>query len=267
VPAVVSAQPDQAIAARTVLAAVLSGAGRPVVDVGVDDFVVSEGGEPREVLDVHVADYPLALVIDDRPAAAASLPAIRQSALRFVERVGKRPIALLTLSDGSGTRVSLDDERSVLVDRLGAVQVAPTASVAPLDVIARAADQLKQSGAQFSGVVVITGAPVDASARVSGELLPQIIDSGASVHVIELTAVNAGPPSEPDLMTLVSDQTRGQSTTIYSSASYGAALDRLADRLAIEMMVEYIVPPGPRAGDVRVGVRVPGARVVGLGVK
>ena len=105
------------------------------------------------------------------------------------------------------------------------------------------------------------------SFRIAYASIPQIIDSGASVHVIELTAVNAGPPSEPDLMTLVSDQTRGQSTTIYSSASYGAALDRLADRLAIEMMVEYIVPPGPRAGDVRVGVRVPGARVVGLGIK
>ena len=37
--------------------------------------------------------------------------------------------------------------------------------------------------------------------------------------------------------------------------------------LAIEMMVQYMVPPGPRAGDVRVGVRIPGSRVIGLGVK
>jgi hypothetical protein len=46
-----------------------------------------------------------------------------------------------------------------------------------------------------------------------------------------------------------------------------AALDRLADRLAIEMMVQYLVPPGPREGDAKVGVRIPGARVVGLGVR
>ena len=68
-------------------------------------------------------------------------------------------------------------------------------------------------------------------------------------------------------MRLVADQTRGQFTAIFAAPSYDAALDRLADRLAIELMVQYLVPPGPKAGDVQVGVRVPGARVVGLGVK
>ena len=68
-------------------------------------------------------------------------------------------------------------------------------------------------------------------------------------------------------MRLLADQTRGQFTAIFSPASYSAALDRLADRLAIEMMIQYLVPPGPKAGDVQVGVRVPGARVVGLGVR
>lgn len=32
-------------------------------------------------------------------------------------------------------------------------------------------------------------------------------------------------------------------------------------------MVQYLAPEGARTGDVRVGVRRPGARVVGLGVK
>jgi len=41
----------------------------------------------------------------------------------------------------------------------------------------------------------------------------------------------------------------------------------LADRLAIEMMVRYLVPEGPRVGDAKVGVRVPGGLVVGLGVR
>ena len=43
-------------------------------------------------------------------------------------------------------------------------------------------------------------------------------------------------------------------------------LDRLADRLSTEMMVEYLVPNGSKPVDVRVGVRIPGARVRGLGV-
>jgi hypothetical protein len=66
----------------------------------------------------------------------------------------------------------------------------------------------------------------------------------------------------------LADQTRGQFTTIYSSASYQIALDRLADRLAPQLMVEYVVPIGSSSGnDVQLGVRIPGARVNGLGVR
>ncbi|MGC4083557.1 MAG: hypothetical protein QM736_15955 [Vicinamibacterales bacterium] len=119
-------------------------------------------------------------------------------------------------------------------------------------------------------VVVIAAGPVDASALVRGELLPQILESGAAVHVVqaqtgEISSGAADP--EADLLHVVADQSKGQFTAIFSPASYGAALDRLADRLAIEMMVQYLAPAGPKAGDVRVGVRLPGARVIGLGVK
>ncbi len=66
----------------------------------------------------------------------------------------------------------------------------------------------------------------------------------------------------------LADETHGQFTTIYSSASYQVALDRLADRLAPQLMVEYVVPVGSTSGnDVQLGVRIPGARVIGLGVR
>ena len=59
----------------------------------------------------------------------------------------------------------------------------------------------------------------------------------------------------------------GRGRLHHADTSFAAALDRLADRLSIEIMVEYLVPEGPRRGDVQVGVRKPGARVVGLGVR
>ena len=204
---------------RTVLAAVVDERGLPVVDVGLDDFVVTEGAEPRVVLDVHVADYPLAVVVDDRPATLATAAAVRAAARRFIQRVGERPVALLRLTDGGHPLATLDDGRPVVL--------------------------------------------------VRGELLPAIIDSGAAVHVVQAQGVGDTPADDAptDLLRVVADQTRGQFTAIYSAASYEAALDRLADRLAIEMMVQYLAPDGARTGDVRVGVRRPGARVVGLGVK
>ena len=70
-----------------------------------------------------------------------------------------------------------------------------------------------------------------------------------------------------DVVRRLSEQTHGVFTPIYSAASYQVALDRLAERLASEMMVEYIVPPRSAATDIQVGVRIPGARVRGLGVR
>ena len=86
------------------------------------------------------------------------------------------------------------------------------------------------------------------------------------VHVVEHrppTAVQRGG----DLQSLAV-QTRGQFTSIFSSASFQVALDRLADQLASELMIDYIVPGNaPPNEDVTVGVKIPGARVVGMGVR
>ncbi len=254
---------------RTVLAAVVDERGLPVVDVGLDDFVVTEGAEPRVVLDVHVADYPLAVVVDDRPATLATAAAVRAAARRFIQRVGERPVALLRLTDGGHPLATLDDGRPVVLEALSGLAAASAEAMGPLDTLAQAAAMLQQTGAPFSAVVVIAAAGVDASVLVRGELLPAIIDSGAAVHVVQAQGVGDTPADDAptDLLRVVADQTRGQFTAIYSAASYEAALDRLADRLAIEMMVQYLAPDGARTGDVRVGVRRPGARVVGLGVK
>jgi len=248
---------------------VVSGQGRPIVDVGLDDFVVTEGGQPREILDAHIADYPLAIVIDDRAEVAESGPAIRAAAHRFIQRVGERPIALFRLTSAAAPLTTLDDDRAVVLERLEGMAFNATSPDSPLATLARSAAILHDSGSPFSAVVVIAGAPVDANAMVRGEQLPQIIESGASVHVVQAQSNQSAPADsqEPDLLHLIVEQTHGQFTPIFSSASYTAALDRLADRLAIEMMVQYLVPSGPKAGDVQVGVRLPGARVVGLGVK
>lgn len=263
----------QAIAgtARTALAAVVTSTGRPVVDLDLDDFVVAEGGQDREVLDAHVADYPLVVVVDDRWSAAEALPAVRRAAQRFMERVGDRPVALMALSGAGGPVATLTDGRQAALARLGTVTSVDgsVADVAPLEVIGAAGAMLHDSGAPFSAIVVIAAGPVDASAPVRGALLPTILESGAAVHVVQRRAAGPDGPAwaEADLLKVLADQTRGQHTPIFSSMSFDAALDRLADRLAVEMMVQYLVPPGPRAGDVRIGVRRPGARVVGLGVR
>ena len=263
------AQPTAA-SARTVLAAVVAPQGRPLVDVRADDFVVTEGGQPRDVLDVHVADYPIAVLLDDRAALGSALPSVRTAARRFILRVGERPIALFRMSDSKTPLTTLDDDRMTVLERLGTLTVSEPTLQSPLETIAGAAATLHESGSPFSAVVVIAAAPVDATALVRGDLLPKVIETGAAVHVVQVVPLAepaSDEPNAPDLLRVIADQTRGQFTAIYSAVSYDAALDRLADRIGIEMMVQYLVPPDAPAADVQVGVRIPGARVIGLGVK
>jgi hypothetical protein len=102
---------------------------------------------------------------------------------------------------------------------------------------------------------------LDATARV--------VASGAMVHIIASTAPppTGGTAARAAALRALAEQTRGEFVTIYTAASYQAALDQIAARMASELLIEYLVPNESKATDVKVGVRLPGARVRGLGVR
>jgi hypothetical protein len=261
------ARPDHQIgASRTVLATVVDTRGRSIVDLEADDFVVRETGQLRDVLSVRVADYPIVLVLDNGPGAGRDLDAIRQAAARFIGRVGHRPVGV-ALSDPPRLIATLDDDRAVVMERLGNV-TASASTEGLFQAIVNAARTVQETGSPFSAVVVVSATPVS---NVPSEILTPILVSGAAVHVVVNregstgAGGSAGRPSET--LRVLSQETHGQFTTIYSAASYQVALDRLADRLAPELMVEYVVPVGSSSGnDVSLGVRIPGARVNARGV-
>jgi len=259
----VSAQ--QIGASRTVLATVMDSRGRSVVDIEADDFVVRETGQLRDVLSVRVADYPLALVLDNGQGAGRDLESIRQAAGRFIGRVGRRPVAV-ALSDPPGLVATFEDDRAIVLQRLQEA-TATSSSEGLFQAIVTAARTLQETGSPFSAIIVVSAAPVS---TVPAEVLAPILESGASVHVVVHRA--STPPSQTpgrssEALQALADETHGQFMTIYAAASYQVALDRLADRLAPELLVEYVVPVGSSHGnDVSVGVRIPGSRVDARGI-
>lgn len=254
---------QQQAASRILLATVSQGA-RSIVDIGIDDFVIEQGGAPGEVLDVHVADYPI-IVLMDSSGSEDEHAAVMDAAARFVTRVGERPIGAGTLADPPDMFATFDDERSDVLARIK--KVTPAATSAPLEAIAQATRAIERSEAPFSAIVVLSSQAVDPASLKSTDELPSIINSRIPVHVIARRDATTPGTAVPDVLHEVSELTHGQYTTIYTQASYGIALDRLADRLATEVMVQFLVPPNVSAtSDVRAGVKIPGARVVGLGV-
>lgn len=251
-------------ASRVILAAVTDSRGRPVVDVGADDFVVDEGASAREILSVRVADYPIVLLVDT--ASAADLPLVQQAAAHFIERLGNdRPVLLGLLTPNPRLLTSFDDDRRTVLARVAGLtsDVSGTTHSGVVAGTAVAADALRATGSLFSAIVVLTPAG-DADPDDAARIAP-IVASGAVVHLVanEHPSPTSGMP--PAWRSMI-EQTRGEYTPIYSAASYQAALDRLADRLSSEMLIEYLVPPGSKPVDARVGIRVPGVRVRGLGV-
>ena len=160
--------------------------------------------------------------------------------------------------------MSFEDERETVLAKLDELSVDSTADAAPLHATAMAAEAIRSVGPLFSTLVVTTSSPVEAAGPAANELLPSIIDSRAVVHVVADVAQRASEDGQ--LLRSISDQTHGEYRAIYSFASYQPALDRLAVRLTTELLIEYLVPVGSKGADVKIGVKVPGARVRGLGV-
>jgi hypothetical protein len=262
-------------ASRIALVAVTDSQNRPLADVETDDFQIDEDGRRREVFEARIADYPVVVLLDNGAEPGGDLEAIRGAVVEFIARIGERAVTVGTMARPPEMLASFDDDRSTLLARLRALTVS-AAPLAPLEALAGAVRLIQTTGTPFSAVIVIAARPIDRAEPEPTGLPAAILERRTFVHVVERVPPLTSEPSRPESVSAgvennpfrdLSLRTGGEFTTVYSPVSYAVALDRLADRLATEFMVEYLVPAGSNPGaDVRVGVRIPGLRVRGLGV-
>jgi hypothetical protein len=259
---------SQTGASRVALAAVTDPRNRPLVDVSADDFVIQEAGTSREILSVRPADYPIVVLLDTGDAARADFALMRKAAVQFINRIGQRPVVVGTFGGEPKILTAFDDDRRTLLDRLYAIEPADAGAGSMLLQGAAAGGQMiRGTGALFSAIVLLSAAADDASRNPRDEMIAAIVDSTAALHVIANRPGQPSAASRPgEPLRALAEQSHGEYTTIYSAASYQAALDRLADRMNAEQMIEYLVPVGSKPNDVKVGIRVIGAHVRGLGV-
>jgi hypothetical protein len=264
-----SSAESQTGASRIALTTISDARNRPVVDVSADDFVIQEAGVAREVLSVRPADYPIVLLVDTSSDARNEFPLIRKAAQRFVERIGPRPLAIVTCGTTPHLVAGFDEDAPTVAAKLAALESDSNAAATLLEGAALAAQLVRRTGTLFSAIIALSTATTDGSRGSPDEMLASIVDSGAILHIVanRTAQAMAGDGFRPGAaLKAVAEQSRGEFTVIYSAASFQAALERLAERMTTELMIEYIVPVGSKPADVKLGVRVPGARVHGLGV-
>jgi hypothetical protein len=266
-----AAQAQVTETSRTLLVTVVDRNKAPLVDLDADDFVVRESGQQREIFALRIADYPIVVLVDTSEGSRRDREAMRIAAARFITRIGQRPVAVGTLGSPPRFIAQFTDDRSTVLQRLDLLTTDASPDIPFLRAVAGAAQLIRETGDPFSAIVVISATPPPPIADATGSnggsgQVEQILDSHATVYVVANRAGVA--PSAVDQLRGLSEQTRGQFTTIYSPDSYAIALDHLADQMASEMMIEFLVPPGaPPSSDATVGVRVAGAVVKGLGVR
>jgi len=254
----------QPLSGRLLLATVADRGNRAIVDVSADDLVIEEGGQNREVLDVRSADYPVAVLVGHGPDSIEAHAAVKHAVRGFIERLGQRPLAIGSLADSDRFPASFQADRATVLASLDGMTPVNTRA-RPLRAIAHAVRALRETATPFAAVVIVATRPADEAAD-DGELLAAILDSGVAVSAIVSRAGGAieAAQNNQDVLRLLADQTRGHYTAVFATASYGSALERLADRFAAELIIEYLVPAGSQPGEVRAGVRIPGARITGL---
>jgi hypothetical protein len=262
-----SAEP-QTGASRVALASITDPRNKPLVDVSADDFVIQEGGAERDILNVRPADYPLVVLLDTGVEARADFPALQKAVLHFIERIGQRPLALGTFGSMPKMLTTFEDDRQTVMARLAGVVADTMGGSLLLQGAALAGETIRSTGTLFSAIVIVSATAADASRNRPDEMIASVVDSGAILHVIASRPgqTAGGGLRQGSTLRALAEQSRGEFTVIYSASSYQAALDRLADRLTTEMMIEYLVPVGSKPNDVKVGVRIVGAKVRGLGV-
>ena len=263
-----AAADSQTGASRTALAIVSDPRNRPLVDVGADDFVIQEAGTAREILSIRPADYPIVVLLDTGNEARGDFPLMQKAVAHFIDRIGQRPIALGTFGNLPKMLTTFEDGRQDVMARLAEIAAETSAGSLLLQGAALGGKTIRATGTLFSAIVILSATASDASGNPADEMIAPVVDSNAILHVVANRpgqTAGGGLRSNPALRALA-EQSRGEFTVIYSASSYQAALDRLADRLTSEMMIEYLVPVGSKPNDVKVGVRIAGARVRGLGV-
>jgi hypothetical protein len=191
---------------------------------------------------------------------------MRKAVAQFINRIGQRPVALGTFGTQPAMLTTFDDDRQTVLARLDGLAAETGARSLLLQGTALAGETMKRTGTLFSAIVIVSATPEDASRGTMEEMTGPVVDSGAAVHVIANRPAPAAGSTARQPLRVLAEQTHGEFTTIYSAASYQSALDRLAERMSSEMMIEYLVPVGSKPKDVKVGIRVVGARVRGLGV-
>lgn len=248
---------------RTVYVSALDANGAPVTDLTATDFIVKEGGKPRDVTRAAPATAPMhiAILIDDNGTGL-----FRYSVGKFIERLqGRAVFAVSTVTGQVRQLVSYTASVEALSEALDGLRVRPGSPDGGqlLEGIFEAAKDLERRKAARPVIVALTVGGEEHSTVAARLVLDQLRKSGAALHVVSVSSaalrstVAATSPSallgeNLNLSQVLGDgskQSGGHRDEIVAAPGIVMDLRLLAESLLHQYVLEYTLPDGVKPSD------------------
>ena len=236
---------------REMFVSVLDQADKPVLTLGVPDFVVREDGRVREVLRARrAADViDIALLVDTSQSLGSQVNDVRKGLEAFIARMRPQAqISIVGLGDRPTIYADYSNSEEQLARGVGRIFAIPAAGAYVLDGVEEVLKGFEKRKPERSAVVVVYAGGREFSTGIYQPIIDRLKARGAALHVI---AIGAGTP--PDAQTtegrnreLLFDRgttdTGGRRENILTSMAMTDALERLAAELLGQYRITFARP-------------------------
>ena len=230
---------------RTVYISATDASGAAVTDLTATDLVLKEGGKERQVTNVQPATAAMQVVIidDDRGTGFFQL-----GVAKFIQQLlGHADFSVRLINNQAMKLVDFTKD----VDALkGAIShLTPRGTVQPdgdqlLEAISDAARDLQKIKSERPVIVVVTGGGEAAKALLPADVLDQLKNSGASLHVLSVTGAGIGQ--------VLGDgprQSGGRSDQVGAATGIADGMERIGDGLMHQYVISYTLPTGVKPNE------------------
>jgi VWFA-related protein len=259
---------------REMFVSVLDQADKPVLTLGVPDFVVREDGRAREVLRARrAADaIDIALLIDTSQALSSQVNDVRKALEAFIARMRPQAqISIVSLGDRPTIYTDYTNSEEQLTKGVGRIFPIQGAGAYVLDAVGEVLKGLDKRKPERSAVVVVFAGGREFSTLMYEPLIDGLKARGTALHVISI-----GTRTPADVQTsegrnreLLFDRgttdTGGRRDNILTSMATADAMERLAAELLGQYRITFarpdaLVPPNKT----EVAVRPAGLKARGI---